>query len=483
MDEIKGRVSIPSTYFLEMAKHDYESYRHALAREFYQNSIDAGSKNIHVTTDSESSTITVKDDGCGMNFDVLQNKLLVLGGSHKAEGAVGAFGKAKEILFFSWDSYSIRTGTHLVEGRGAEYTITTVPPVKGTECVIRVQDDENFNFLANKFEEVAERMQTKTKIFVNNDYIKCTHKRGKLVMVVPDVGNIHQVKSRSTVFMQVRINGIWMFSKYVGDGLGKLILELSGQSTDVLTSNRDSFKWDTNSKMSSLVQDLMINKASALQSNTPTIRQSISGTGKITVGEQVITRAKTVFNRSGDVKQVLREIITDLEDLSAIQKARISNAPKIKENEWDDFVDEIKFIGYEPDFVLLHYEGQDKTSFLASKKARLLANMWTEIVKQVLIDYKKYLEFTVGFTFDKNAEASIHRDGSEVTIYLNPDKVSTSGHRKILMETLKDLAIHEIAHLSHGNHDGDFVDEMAEIRKSTYINDRTYYAIQRTKVK
>jgi len=480
--EINGKVGIPSGYFLKMAKHDYEAYRAALAREFYQNSIDAGAKNIHVDIDVDARTISVEDDGCGMDLDVLQNKLLVLGGSHKAEGAVGAFGKAKEILFFSWESYSIRTNSHLVEGRGAEFKITTVPEVKGTQCVIRIQEKEIFSLLAGKFVAIAERMQTKTKIFVDGEKIDCAHKRGKIAMVVPDVGNIHQVKSRESSYMDVRINGIWMFSKYVGDGLGKLVLELSGSSVDVMTSNRDGFKWDTGTKVSNLVQDLMVNKASALESNRPTIQQRLVGSGKVVVGEPVMQAAKAAWVHSGDAKAAIRELLTDLKDMSAIEKERLNNAPKIKEGEWDEFVAQIKFIGYKPDFILLHYEGQDKEKFVQTKKSRLLANMWTEIVKQVLIDYEVYLEFTAGFTFDKNAEAQIRRQDGDTIIFVNPDMVSVSGHRKILMETLKDLAIHEIAHLKHNNHDSDFVNEMAEIRKATYASDRAYYAIQRTKV-
>jgi hypothetical protein len=40
-------VAIPSSYFMKMAIIDYSNWKHALIREFFQNSIDAGCTEIH----------------------------------------------------------------------------------------------------------------------------------------------------------------------------------------------------------------------------------------------------------------------------------------------------------------------------------------------------------------------------------------------------------------------------------------------------
>ena len=477
---IEGKVKIPNSYFLKMAKHDYENYRCALCREFYQNSIDAGSKNINVKI--TDNTVEVIDDGCGMNLDTLQNKLLVLGGSFKSsEDSVGAFGKAKEVLFFSWEKYTIRTQDLLVEGTGAEYKITQgLETIKGTTCKIWLPSEELK--MRWYFSTIAKRIQTRTKIFVDGNRAMCRSKRGRIVRTIPGVGNIHQVKVRNSTMMQVRINGIWMFDQYVGDNMGTLILELSGKSLDVMTSNRDGFKWETRSTVSRLIEDLTVNKSAAFKKDRPRVKVNIPGSGKVVVGEEYLAAAKMKFESNNSLKDAIKSMLGAPEEMTAIQKARITAAPNIVEKEWDDFVEAIKFIGYKPDFVLLQYDDEDKSKFIASKKARLLATMWTEIIKQVMLDNKRYLEFTAGFTFEKDIEASISKDDNGVTIYLNPNLIKTGGHRRVLMECLKDLAIHELAHLRFPNHDNDFVNEMAEIRKNTYADDRPYYAIQRTRV-
>jgi len=51
MEEKRGRVEVPAEYFLKMAKNDYTNWKRALAREFYQNSIDARASVIEVTAD------------------------------------------------------------------------------------------------------------------------------------------------------------------------------------------------------------------------------------------------------------------------------------------------------------------------------------------------------------------------------------------------------------------------------------------------
>ena len=81
------QVRIPDGYFLKMAKADYTDWHRALPREFYQNSVDAGASQIVVTTDEDNRTITVQDNGCGMGYDTLVDKLFVLGGTKKAEGS------------------------------------------------------------------------------------------------------------------------------------------------------------------------------------------------------------------------------------------------------------------------------------------------------------------------------------------------------------------------------------------------------------
>ena len=125
-----GHVTIGPRFF-ETAIKDYENPHWAFVREIMQNSIDAGSRTIHwkfAPSPDGGLTVTITDDGCGMNRDILVNKLLELGGSGKEfrDGAVGGFGKAKELLLFSQRSYRIETHNLILEGSGADYTLADI---------------------------------------------------------------------------------------------------------------------------------------------------------------------------------------------------------------------------------------------------------------------------------------------------------------------------------------------------------------------
>ncbi|MCK5342356.1 MAG: ATP-binding protein, partial [Candidatus Heimdallarchaeota archaeon] len=105
-----AKIVIGSDYFRKNARSDYASpLPFVWIREAMQNSIDAGATEIKIST--EGNNITFTDNGCGMDLDVLTHKLLTLGGTKKESGSVGGFGKAKEVLFFSWDEWFIDTGT------------------------------------------------------------------------------------------------------------------------------------------------------------------------------------------------------------------------------------------------------------------------------------------------------------------------------------------------------------------------------------
>ena len=484
MKEINGTVGIPNSYFLKMAKHDYENYQRALPREFYQNSIDAGATSINVVFDESDKSITVTDNGCGMNLDTLQNKLLVLGGSLKGEGAVGAFGKAKEVLFFSWKKYNIATRGLLVEGVGADYTITSTQPadLEGTVCKIWLPKNEDLPSFMRHFKVVGSEMETPAKIHIDGELLS-KHKRGKLVKHEDSLGNIHQVKSKESHCMSVRVNGIWMFDEYVGTGLGSLVLELTGSSLELLTSNRDGFKWEAKSLVNMLLADLIINKSSSLIKPILDVVKVIKGEGKITVGEEQLAIAKAKINKGDNLAAIKDKIFVSADPLSPVQRTRVRNTSQVLGAEWEEFSKHIELIGYEPDFLIQCESKRTKQveKFMESKKARILATMWTEIIKQVLLDNKRYLKFNVGFTFNEEIEAFITQKGGYYIIYLNPHTIKMSQNRRIIMEELKDLAIHEIAHISIIHHDSNFVNEMAAIRKATYADPKPYSDIQRTR--
>jgi hypothetical protein len=472
-----GRVGIPHEYFLKMAKHDYNNWKEALPREFYQNSIDADATFIKVRFHEEDRSITVTDNGCGMTREIILHKLLVLGGTHKKAGAVGAFGKAKELLFFSWDKYLIQTSNLVVKGRGADFVVEefeNLVPFKGTICTIWVPETEDFDYMRRHFRWTAEKMQAPCRIFVDGHEIKTYVRKGRTVRTFP-FGTLHQTKNRNNGYLTVRIGGIWMFERYIGDGYGELVLELSKTSLEALTSNRDGLKGEYTSRVDAVIKDLLVNKRSALRKKPADVIELIPGLGEVDVTPDDMADIEDAIKEHRRLKEAIETMLEDkghgpmtgertnaLMDVAA-EGGGVPDIQRMREA--------LEFFGYKPDFVVRHDNKRPKwvKKFMKTRRARLLAKMWTECVRQVMIDNRMWNRFTAGFTFDDNVGAQYVRKGGKIYFLLNPTKDSVKvTNRWVLTQELKGKAIHEVAHLIEEHHDEDFVDAMATLRRGTY---------------
>ena len=481
---IQGTVKVPADYFRKMMDRDYSDWRSALPREFYQNSIDARAKNIWVTFDDASKKIIIKDDGSGMTLDIIQNKLLVLGGSFKEDGAVGAFGKAKELLYFSWSFWSIQTKNFYVEGYGPNYTIReTSKKIKGTISTIVVEHD-SWNTLHTVFCHIARMMNTKTKIYVDGIQHRCNDHLGRLIKSF-SFGDLYLNKSIEDSYMHVAISGIWMHNNYLGTDCGKFVLNLSKSSVECLTSNRDDLKWQYKNEIQTFIRQLMINEFSATKPKDCQIRAKIDGIGKVCIKPEfistIINRDQTIAAMRSNFEDYMNKMGKDLQ----ILKERLANEKVLNEERWS-------FIGYQPDFKLSYNKKQTGVvkRFMKKKKALILAKIWTEVIKQVLLDNSDgYMEFTAGFTFDSETAAEIEETNDGHSFYLNPNLIGKHSDwgkkwmskRFLLVEELKDKAIHEIAHLKWSDHNEKFVMEMHKIRAKTSPNYKIYSKISKMK--
>jgi hypothetical protein len=112
MMSFANQITIGPEFFAK-AKNDYADFYWAIARESMQNNMDCGSDeiNVQIRLDGSDTLLTWSNNGSLMTREILQGKLLALGGSGKGfQGTVGGFGKAKEILYFCHMSYEIRSG-------------------------------------------------------------------------------------------------------------------------------------------------------------------------------------------------------------------------------------------------------------------------------------------------------------------------------------------------------------------------------------
>jgi len=303
--------------FFAKAMNDYQNWKWAIAREFMQNCIDApGCDHISVKLEDVgrdmapwATRLTIENNGSPMSEDILTNKLLALGGSGKGcqGGAVGGFGKAKEILYFTHEEYEIVTGRLRVKGSGAGYDLTELeaddPTASiGTRSVVLLTD-KLAGGLAKFFKRFITLSQWRgtfeleviegrgphgedppapTKEIIE-DRLKKGQGRRNLGATETDEEGWGRVFTNKDIpegagnTVVVRIGGTPMFTRYT-DFAGCVILELGGRSLDVLQSSRDALKYEFQNQLDEFCTDLVTNKRKALVDKRPvTERTRFSG--------------------------------------------------------------------------------------------------------------------------------------------------------------------------------------------------------------
>lgn len=270
-------IAIGPEFFCK-ARADYADWKWALVREFMQNSIDCGSKNIRfeAVCDGGKTTVTVENDGAPMDRETLTGKLLSLGGSGKsfANGAVGGFGKAKELLYFGWDSYEIVTGGLKVTGRGASYDIEPCEPFSGTRSQIVIDGD-----LADELIQKARRFVALANVavtfHVDGESIDGRRMHKGSFRRALTFGRVYTNKSTENLLV-VRIGGTPMFTRWI-DLNRCAVLELSGNSADTLTANRDGLRGVPREELDAFLDELSVDKKSALDKPTETTVEVFDG--------------------------------------------------------------------------------------------------------------------------------------------------------------------------------------------------------------
>ena len=145
---MQGQVTIGSDYFRK-ERDNYSNFGFAFWRELFQNSIDAGSKNInismsHLSEDKpqildngkpqQGTLVQFQDDGCGMITKILRDIYFCLGETTKTDtSTIGGYGKARILTCFSHFFYGIQTQDNVVNGYGSIYNLKN-----GKSCSHRV---------------------------------------------------------------------------------------------------------------------------------------------------------------------------------------------------------------------------------------------------------------------------------------------------------------------------------------------------------
>lgn len=493
-------IGVPGAYFRAMATQDYANYRSALAREFLQNSVDARAKNISFNLDINDRTLVVTDDGLGMDEDILLNKLLVLGGTHKLEGSVGGFGKAKELLFFSWEKYEIRTRDLLVQGAGAHFTVDKQPDyVAGTQVKLWFPDAEDLWWLQHNMKKQLESNQVDAKVMFNNEEVP-NLRRGRLVQELdytPEnsearpFAKVHLNKSAEDSRTYIRLRGITMFCKELwANRKGQIVIELQGESVELFTSNRDGLKYEAQRKLDDVINELLSNCNTALKEKSLYI-DKYAGEGQIAVKcpdikkhrqsvEKAVSSTKEyvgnatsskeisdIIQSNNRVKYFFQNNTNKLEQLS-----KCDNLEKAKQ----EVEKALKALHYNPDFIVKRKDKLPKSLDPATwSKANLkLAIIWENVVKQVLFNAGKDLKFSIGWTTDDieiHSELYTLEDDSKAFL-LNPGSPYLMSRNFVfLVNELVDLAIREVTRLDHSRYNESFFEAYQSLRRECRMTD------------
>ena len=490
MEQINGKVSVSGAYFLKMAKADYRNYRQALWREIYQNSIDAGATEIQVTFNKEERSMTVMDNGCGMDLETLTDKLLALGGTKKAEGSVGAFGKAKELELFSWKEYMLHTHNLLLMGSGDDYNISgTEDNVDGTSITLYIQEEEDFGCMCDYATTVAQRIETNCEIYVEGNPISCRYQKGEFRKSL-DVGEIYVNENLpSNYYAQVRMNGIWMFEQYVGSDIPHVTLELSEDSIKAMTSNRDGLKDRSLADAQQFFQKLAADRKSALFPDKVQITLHAKGTD----GEQIHVSDEDMEFMEARFNNVSREeFMAAFAKFIAMQAEGVDEKlakMRVGETDRHDY-DRLKYFGFRWDTIHKFEKGQEEKakdfldgSGVKARRAKTLLTMWGESIKQVMLDIRTHIPFTVGFNWDADKQASLVKEDGKLYFYLNPKVLSKYPltNKKGLARKLRQMATHEVAHIEYECHTEYFNSAFEDHQEQTWKSDKLYEQIAKIK--
>lgn len=442
----------------------------ALAREFLQNSDDAGATETHFWLDQDSRTLRVRDNGCGMSEDTLVNKLLVLGGSHKPEGSVGGFGKAKELLFLAHRSFEIRTRDLLYRGAGMEGTLEHVATsVTGTDILVNLYEDEDISNLIYSMQAQLRISNPRSSVYFNDELITPIHSIEKLrpVRIIADeegntFGQLYFDPNTPSSYIKVRVKGIWMFSLYMTDEMtGTPIIELSGSSVDKLTANRDGIAYQYSRLFQEQVNEILIDKVSAMRSRPAEFEYLRGPEGPICVTsrklqDRVAVALTTGVLEDGTFLQAFTQAVGALQERRSLS-------------------DLLSQFAYRSDFVLYYNTPIPKSMHphTWTKNYRKLALLWETTLKTILSAIEEDQVFAIGWHLESgddfaevNASTMVDQGTSRRCFFLNPlsEAYAKTKLRDLVWEIVE-AAAHEITHLYRDYHDESFAVKNADIRR------------------
>lgn len=483
-------VSIPTSFFLNEAKHEYTNHRTRLVQELLQNSLDAGATVVRLTFDDLG--YKCEDNGCGMTQCRMVSALLTMGGSAKEVGATGGFGAAKKLLLFAHKSFTIHSNDTLVCGSGLSYRFHECLSRKGTEIGAIYPNQEDFSYMTIIARQLLAKcnFSDRCKVYVNGelftDYASARHAR-----TVAGLGEVYA--NKATVMGQNEVlvlhNGLFMFERYVSDLNRKVIVMVNGKSTDVFTQNRDGFRGYVSRAFDALMTEMAIDKKSIIK---PKVRKFVlPGT------DSFISFIGKTFNLTESMTDAIKAIRSSAKSLTPIEIASalsysVTTNPVFTEAEKSTAASIVSFVKsgakVQTDF---HFDLADSsfrkvpTKFIPNvgkPKHTALAKIWKVCVREVLKANKMDQNFVIGFTLSSEAVATHQKKDGVVCYLINPmsPEIDKGTKQEKVMKILT-TAVHEVVHSTGCQyHDEAFVREFHNLLVPVLTDGMTWRQIVKT---
>jgi hypothetical protein len=474
-----NQVSIGPKFFKKVF-NDYANKFWAFVREIMQNSMDCGSTEIAISVekfDETSTGITVTNDGEPMTREILLDKLLSLGESGKDfKGAVGGFGKAKEILYFAQKSYSIRSGRWLVSGSGVGYNLTEqTPELWGTRSSI-IWDGQVVNELCGAFRRFIELCGTGRRVafLLNGEPVRPKHHPGEIVRTLDrDEKPWAEVRTsgaeRGLLF--VRVGGVPMFTKSI-DFKATVAIDLLGSSGDLLTANRDGLKWQFDEQLSQFITAIAVDKRTAFKRETPVYKRFEGPKLNATINEKLAGK-------------MMEKLVAALTEIPVETPEPMGGAGILIEVKARTEAPKPALLGHE--FILKSCVNRpirpefDPDNLKFSDHAHWLIRAWAGSLLELHALHFIDKPFSIGFIFDETAIAQFEETSAYGRVfYLNPCRIARRMNKRRFTKgkrfTIVAFAAHEFVHgaLGESYHGEDFAAKLTEVMATILKHSRRF---------
>jgi hypothetical protein len=474
-------VSIPKGYFFKQSKNEYSDYRTRyrtrLVQEIVQNAYDAGATEIYL--DFYGEGYTIQDNGCGMSRETMVEGLLTMGGSKKeGENNTGGFGHAKVLILFSMDSYYVESNGIRADGEVLHYGLKEIPFRRGTIVSGKFPSEWNADKdrMANIAREFLSKCHLLAKVYVNGEEFTnwLVAHNCNCVRTLSWAHLFSQKQDVNNYYIKVRKNGLYMFSTYTGQAVEKeIILEITADSKEVLTANRDGLKGDYAKEFQALCSEIAVDKNSFDRK---------SPAKKIFKGEREFNLAEfkeQMGELDNQIKNLLEQVKTlagegNLEGLQGLRsKAYTFTNPLatevvekaidfIQTNLKTDFVVDLA----DSDLLELPKRLNPKTMAVTNQT---IAKLWRAALETVFEANEMHAQFRIGFTLNKDRKAHYQMVNNVEEYLINPEADFWEWEKAKRITQLLILACHEVTHRSREYHDEYFVAEEEKLLVKTLV--------------